>query len=305
MQLTLPTRLAGGLCAALAASLVIIACAGTSSFKVDVAVAGQEGHAEFRHDSAGHKVKITNATGEPMDVSFRDANGNQVGTTSHGVASGESVDVPAGATEVVVSTPAATPPPSGGTGGHMAEIGGDFEFAAQQLSPQRAVAQPLQSYRIRVAPLAPDEDGTAQFANVTFDCNVLAPVKGWDAQKDGWNLIAPILLAGPGTPIPASVEIVSFVRVQREKLGARIVAADFGHFTDFRLTWNGTYGYADLAAGHGVSKFAPGNGWEVCETFVPIADFAAPTDLNGGTLTMANTSDPQSQQVELFVQFFP
>lgn len=304
MQLTLPTHLTGGLCVALAATIAIAACAGTSSFKVDVAVAGQEGHAEFRHDSAGHKVRITNAGGEAMDVSFRDANGNPVGSTSHGVASGGSVDVPAGATEVVVSTPATPPPPSGGTGG-MADLGEGGTFAAQQIGAQRAVAQQLRTYRIRVAPLAPDEDGTAQLANVTFDCNVLAPIKGWDAQRDGWNLIAPILLAGPGTPIPANVEIVSFVRVQREKLGARIVAADFGHFTDFRLTWNGTYGYADLAAGHGVSKFAPGNGWEVCETFVPIADFAAPTDLNGGTLTMANTSDPQSQQVELFVQFFP
>lgn len=304
MKVTLPTRLAGGLCAALAASLVIIACAGTSSFKVDVAVAGQEGHAEFRHDSAGHKVKITNATGEAMDVSFRDANGNQVGTTSHGVASGGSVDVPAGATEVVVTTPA-TPPPSGGsTGGKIAEIGGDAEFAAQQFSPQRAAAQPLTTYRIRVAPLVPDEDGTAQLANITLDCNVLAPAKGWDAQKDGWNLVAPILLAGPGTPIPSNVDIVSFVRVQREKLGARIVAADFGHFTDFRLTWNGAYGYADLAAGHGVTKFAPGNGWEVCETFVPIADFDLPTNLNGGTLTLANTGDPQPQVVEMLVQFF-
>lgn len=304
MNCNIPTRLAGGLCAALVASLIVIACAGTSSFKVDVAVAGQEGHAEFKHDSSGHKVKITNSSGEAMDVSFRDENGNQVGTTTTGVPSGSSVDVPAGATEVVVSTPATPPPPSGGSGG-MAEIGEDGAFAAQQVgAQQRATPQQLRTYRIRVAPLVADEDGSARLANVSFDCNVLAPVNGWDAQVDGWKLVSPILLAGPGTPVPSNVEIVTFVRAQREKLGMRIVAADVGHFTAFTLDWNGQFGYADLAAGHGVQSFATGNGWEVCEAFIPLADFGLPTTLNGGFLTMANTSDAQPQQVSMSVEFF-
>lgn len=284
-------------------ALLVIACAGTTSFKVDVTAAGQEGHAEFRHDSAGHKVKITNSTGEAMDVSFRDADGNQVGTTSRGVASGSSINVPAGATEVVVSTPATPPPPSSGSGG-MAETEDDAAVAARPCILERVVANPRRPYRIRVAPLEPVVDRAVPLANVSFDCNVLAPASGWDAHRDGWSLIGPILLAGPGTPIPNEVEIVSFVRVQREKLGARILAGDIGHFTDFRLTWNGTFGYADLAAGHGVTRYAPGNGWEVCETFVPIADFDVPTHPNGGALTLANTSDPQPQLVEMAVRFF-
>ncbi len=272
MKSTFPTRLAGGLCAALTASLVIIACAGTTSFRVGANIAGAEGTAEFHHDSSTRKVRITNGTGEAMDVSFRDANGNPVGSTSHGVASGGSVDVPAGATEVVVSTPATPPPPTGGTGGHMAEI---------------------------------DEDGNDRFGGVSFDCNVLAPAIGWDAQTDGWNLVSPILFAGPGTPVPTNVDVVSFVRVKREKLGARIVAADLGRFTNFQLDWNGVYAYADLAAGHGVNAFSVANGWGVCEAFIPLADFDLPTNLNGGTITMANTGDPQPQQVSTFVRFFP
>src|SRR5205085_1733611 len=44
MYFTKPTRLMAGLCAALTTSLVVAACAGASSFKVDVSVAGQEGH---------------------------------------------------------------------------------------------------------------------------------------------------------------------------------------------------------------------------------------------------------------------
>lgn len=304
MKVTIPTRLAGGLCAALTASLVIIACAGTTSFRVGANIAGQEGSAEFSHDSSTRKVRITNSTGEPMDVGFKDANGNPVGGTSHGVPSGGTVDVPAGATEVVVSTPATPPPPTGGTGG-MADLGEDGAFATQQIGAQRAVAQQLRTYRIRVAPLVVDEDGSDRFANVSFDCNVLAAASGWDAQTDGWNLVSPILFAGPGTPVPANVDIVSFVRVQREKLGARIVAADLGRFTNFQLDWNGVYGYADLAAGHGVNAFAVANGWGVAEAFIPLADFDLPTNLNGGTLTIANTGDPQPQQVSTFVQFFP
>ena len=305
MNFTNPTRLAGGLCVALTASLVIVACAGESSFRVDVAVAGQEGHAEFRHDSSGHKVKITNGTGEPMDVGFRDANGNPVGSTTTGVPSGGSVDVPAGATEVVVTTPAT--PPSGGTGGHMAEIGAtDGAFASQQIgAQQRVAAQQLRTYRLRVAPLVVDENGSDRLANVTFDCNILAPVNGWDAQADGWKLVSPILFAGPGTPVPINVDLLSFVRVQREKLGARIVAADLGHFTAFQLDWNGTFAYADLFAGHGVNSFALGNGWEVCEAFIPLADFGLPTSLNEGTITMANSGDAQPQQVSIGVEFFP
>ncbi len=306
MKFTKPARLTAGICAALTASIVVIACAGTSSFKVDVAVAGQEGHAEFKRDSSGHKVKITNSTGESMDVSFRDADGKQVGSTTTGVPSGSSVDVPNGATEVVVSTPATPPPPSpsGGSGG-MAEIGGNSALALQQVGvQQRVAAQQLATYRIRVAPLVADEDGSARLSNVSLDCNILAPASGWDAHEHGWNLVSPILLAGPGTPVPTNVEIVSFVRVQREKLGARIVAADVGHFTCFTLDWNGQFGYADLAAGHGVQSFATGNGWEVCEAFIPVADFGLPTTLNGGFLTMANTSDAQPQMVSMFVEFF-
>jgi hypothetical protein len=304
MNRNISTRLAGGLCAALCASLIVIACTGTTSFRVGANIAGQEGSAEFNHDSSTRKVKITNSTGEPMDVGFRDANGNPVGGTTTGVPSGGSVDVPAGATEVVVTTPAT--PPSGGTGGHMAEIGdGNGAFAAQQVGAhQRAVPAQLRTYRIRVAPLVADEDGSARLANVSFDCNVLAPVAGWDAQQEGWALISPILLAGPGTPVPSNVEIVSFVCAQREKLGMRIVAADVGHFTAFTLDWNGQFGYADLAAGHGVQSFATGNGWEVCEAFIPLADFGLPTTLNGGFLTLANTSDSQPQMVSMFVEFF-
>ena len=306
MKSTFPTRLAGGLCAALTASLVIIACAGTTSFRVGANIAGQEGSAEFHHDSSTRKVRITNGTGEAMDVSFRDANGNPVGSTSHGVASGGSVDVPAGATEVVVSTPATPPPPTGGTGGHMAEIDECGALAAQQTAAhQRVAAQQLRTYRLRVAPLVVDEDGNDRFGGVSFDCNVLAPAIGWDAQTDGWNLVSPILFAGPGTPVPTNVDVVSFVRVQREKLGARIVAADLGRFTNFQLDWNGVYAYADLASSHGVNAFSVGNGWGVCEAFIPLADFDLPTNLNGGTITMANTGDPQPQQVSTFVQFFP
>jgi hypothetical protein len=305
MKFTKSTRLAGGLCAALTASLVIVACAGTTTFRVGANLAGQEGSAEFHHDSEGRKVRITNSTGEPMDVGFKDANGNPVGGTSHGVPSGGSVDVPAGATEVVVTTPATPPPPSGGAGG-MAEIGEDGAFAAQQPGAhQRVAAQQLRTYRIRVAPLVVDEDGSDRFANTTFDCNVLAPASGWDAQIDGWKLVSPILFAGPGTPVPTNVDVVSFVRVQREKLGARIVAADLGRFTSFQLDWNGTYAYADLQAGHGVNAFTVANGWGVCEAFIPLADFDLPTNLNGGTLTMANTGDPQAQQVSMSVEFFP
>ena len=187
----------------------------------------------------------------------------------------------------------------------MAEIGGDGALALQQIGvQQRVAAQQLTTYRIRVAPLVADEDGSARLSNVSLDCNILAPVSGWDAQKDGWNLLSPILLAGPGTPVPTNVEIVSFVRVEREKLGARIVAADLGHFTGFTLDWNGQFGYADLAAGHGVQSFAIGSGWEVCEAFIPLADFGLPTTLNGGFLTLSNTSDSQPQQVSMFVEFF-
>lgn len=53
-----------------------------------------------------------------------------------------------------------------------------------------------------------------------------------------------------------------------------------------------------------MQTYALGNGWEVAETFIPLADFDLPTSLNGGALTTFNTGDPQPQQLSFFAEFF-
>jgi hypothetical protein len=109
-------------------------------------------------------------------------------------------------------------------------------------------------------------DGGA-FKNAVYHFRVHNP------GASAWDDILPILMGGPGTPVPGNVEVLYYSQTIPEPLGARVRLADTEPFAKFRFDWNGVIGYADLSTGQNVVTYGAGNGWNVVETFVPTLDF--------------------------------
>jgi len=118
-----------------------------------------------------------------------------------------------------------------------------------------------------------------------------------NAGDSAWDEVLPILTGGPGTPVPPKVNVISFSQTIPETLGARLIAADTASFTEFRLDWNGTYGYADLASGTNVIQYDAPNGWNVVETFISAMDIFPFGQENVGTTTRKTAGEQASAAV--------
>lgn len=86
-------------------------------------------------------------------------------------------------------------------------------------------------------------------------------------------LVAPIVAGGPGTPVPATVEVLYYSTLVPTTGGALMVTAVREPFDSYRLDWNGEVGYGDLASGHNANQVSLANGWWAVQSVVQEADF--------------------------------
>lgn len=120
-----------------------------------------------------------------------------------------------------------------------------------------------------------------------------------------WNEILPILIGGPGTPVPGNVEVISFTQIVPDTLGARMLVADTHPFTEFRLDLNGTFGYADLASSTNVLQYGAPNNWSVVETFLSAIDFLPFGQENVVTTTRQTQGEVGSHSLTGKVLYYP
>ena len=86
-------------------------------------------------------------------------------------------------------------------------------------------------------------------------------------------LVAPIVAGGPGTPVSAAVEVLFYNTVVPTPGGALVITAVREYFDTYRLDWNDSVGYGDLASGHNANLVSLPNGWWAVQSVVQDADF--------------------------------
>ena len=185
--------------------------------------------------------------GKCIKIAFLNARKEPIGAITTNVP-GE-FPIPAGTTDFTLETVDCPPAPGAGP------VGATPGARSHQLVSQ--------TVEISGAPLVFDEADGGMFKNAVYHFRVTSP------NGSAWNDVLPLLLGGPGTPVPSNVEVLYFSQTIPDPLGARLRVADTQAFTKFRLDWNGTYGYADLASGTNVIQYGAGNNWSVVETFIP------------------------------------
>ncbi|HUR28793.1 MAG TPA: hypothetical protein VM509_11445 [Planctomycetota bacterium] len=272
----LSNRKKWGLGVAAVLVLGVIACKSTLNLEADASIAGQ--HVEVKVTYDGRDVKAEKLpANKRADVKFFDAQGRSIDPGATGVGEGDRVPVPAGASYCEVSgassasscTGCAAQGGGGGGGGGMLDSNEPLcaqadAGAKQSLSPN----SPGATKWVHVFTLDPDIDSSSVWNNVAASFTL----QGNPSASEIHQSIEPMLRGGHGTPVPAGVEVDTFVRMFGEALGGRMFVADVtAGFSSLSMTWNGAP-YATLGDGNTRTFPAP-NGWQVIEIFVPLGNF--------------------------------
>lgn len=249
-----------GLCAAIG-----IACAGTGTA---VEVKGPGIGITVKHNVA--KFTGSLPPGKCLKVDFLDANGNPTGSAT--VALPGQCVIPAHSASgnlSIVDCPSVGSGPSG--------------VAQRRSGPSQDIVD------LFGFPVVLDTNDGGRYSNAIYHFRVDVTTGG-----DAFSTIEPILLGGPGTPVPDNVDVVSFTQFVPDDAGGMLVrAADEAPFRTFRLDWNTHDAYADLATGTNVVVSHPGNGWEVVEATVGAADILGLGSANTGETTRATFEDAE------------
>jgi hypothetical protein len=123
----------------------------------------------------------------------------------------------------------------------------------------------LRDFYIWGAPIVPSDDPGAD--NLTYSFKVRAT--SWSQAE---SLIDPIVSGGIGTPVPPSVEVLTFATMEAELAGGRLVVSMPGAFEEFTLDFNNGAFHADLASSYNLTHYPVGS-WDVVEMLVPLSDF--------------------------------
>lgn len=257
------------------AAIGVAACASTWSTRATGKFAGAEGELELNYDGSGSKtlkVTVNGTNNAPNDIQFL-KNGQPNGALTT-VPNGSTVTIPEGSTEVVISCPG-TPPPASGL-----VLGGTLH------TPERASKRIAYSVHVRTLDVKFEQNATNVCASF------IVHERAGRSAEELWGVVKPVVLGGPGTQVASNVEVDSFVTMTPVSGGARLSAADTGHFTRFRLRWNGHDDYATLVDMTNVALTQWDNGWEVASTFIPFNDFDLSGALNGCLLDVVNDEHP-------------
>jgi hypothetical protein len=264
--------------------LGVVACKALFSLEGHGTVLGQTGEVKITYDGRDVQAEKLPASNR-ADVKFFDANGRELAPGASGVAQGDRVPVPQGATHCEVSGASSAnsctgcaPPSGGGGGGGGGMVAGDLAFDSPVVEPwgsaresadfEPAGPAPCSEKWVYVFTLDPDIDGSTVWGNVSGSFTVA----GSPSAAQIHAAIAAILSGGHGTPVPGNVNVDTFVRILPEQLGGRMFIADQTEaFTSMSMSWNGS-NYAALGM-KPVSNYAAANGWKVIELFIPMTDF--------------------------------
>lgn len=261
-----------------------IGCRGIWGMEVTVNTPVLGGTVVLRHESGEVKVdELPEDTA--VDLEFLDENGDTIDPGAQGVEEGDSVQVPPNAKSVAVSGA------SGHTGGCTGCTGAATPPWAVGTQPSLFVEKWIQ-----VLPLVPDYSTGGLFGNAVFSAEVRVP-ENYDA-RDIYEFIRPLLINGPGFPVPHSatefdISITSFTRFipnrpdlagsnrkqptgkkkttskKTDRLGFTVYSMDETmDFTSFDLTLNGIQVGDDGVLATSQYYDAP-NGWKVVEVKVP------------------------------------
>lgn len=205
-------------------------------------------------DSRANKcVKVTWSGADGAEISS-----DTLETDGSGAASGK---IPEGAVRweaKLVDCPEPAPKPKGKM----------FDPLNLQNGPVRlAVANNLRDFDVFGAQIVPSDDLGAN--NLTYKFVVRA--RSWEQVE---NLISPIVLGGIGTPVPPSVDVISFSTMEAGIAGGRFVSALPATFRDFSFDFNNSAFTADLSSGHNTINYQVGT-WDVVEMMIPLSAFDA------------------------------
>jgi len=249
-----------GLCAAIG-----VACAGVPA---DVEVKTPVGSVTVKGGQATFSGSLP--PGKCLKVDFVNATGGSTGSATFALPG--QCSVPEGTADAKFSI-VDCPPSRGVVPGPLGRI-----------SPSQEVVE------VFGFPIVFDANDGGRYSNAIYHFRV--NVTGG---SDAFQLIEPILLGGPGTPVPGNVEIVSFTQfLPNASGGMQVRAADTAPFRMFQLEWNKEPGYADLATQTNVVVSNPGNGWEVVEATVDAADIHGFGFVNRGETIRMTVEDAQA-----------
>ncbi|HEX9765969.1 MAG TPA: hypothetical protein VGA36_04340 [Nitriliruptorales bacterium] len=236
------------------------------------------------YESADCTATVCSDGTQEAELEFKDEDGNVLGTVSMEAAGCVSVPIPHGTTnydwkkkdppqspEVLgLSLPGPVPGLAGGVDVDAAlHLLGGGTVTLGCLSTEVVRGAPAIAYVFRVET---DDFGAA------------------DA------LVTPIVQAGPGTPVPPSVTVGSFVSHVHDGLTATIRSSLPDRFDHYIVDVDGLV-IADLEAGQAAEVTTDGNGWVTVTTQVPLAVAAA-----GQTVTLRQKGRHDALAAELILE---
>ena len=274
----------------------VVACKAAWNFELEGDCTLLKGDVRFGYDGRDIEAKeLPDDVG--VDLEFTDDDGNVISPGAQGVREGNKVDVPAGATTVIITGPSKKQDGCFGCSA-MLDLGDDVDRVAMAdfdlgllnaaAAPQRAADAAIPTYRevwIHVETLIPDYDGNSALKNVAFHADMRVPSES--SATDIYELVKPILINGPGTPVPTSptginIEIETFTRVVPNGLvsfsattptvksgGMRVFSMDVTDaFTLYDLDINGVH-LADSSILTTGRHYTAPHGWRIVEVNVP------------------------------------
>lgn len=267
--------LAGGL-------LALWAC--SAPVKVGVKVSALGFAVDVGVDSGGNPVANVTGSLDPgkcMRITFSDSTGAEIGSVTIPVPG--SCQIPAGAVrqsfEIVNCPP--PPDPAAPTGSGAIAWG-------------RAIAVPgwREIFSFPIAPQGGVSNGVVCHARV------------WcSAGQSASDLLRPVLAAGPGSPVPPTVDVQFFADTIPGPSGATLRCAAQEPILALRFDWNGTTGFGDLGGGVNSAPQTLANGWFAVESW--IGDNQTNSGLgqwNGGTITIRTLNQHEGEKYTLAYQ---
>jgi hypothetical protein len=142
------------------------------------------------------------------------------------------------------------------------EKGGMFDPFAQQT---RLAVSATREFFVYGSPIVLSAHAGAD--NLVYSFVVTA--KDWAHAE---ALTSPIVAGGVGTPVPMSVQVITFTTMESSVAGGRVVTALPGNYTDYSFNLNNGAFTADLPSGYNTLNYQVG-GWDVIEMMIPRSAF--------------------------------
>ncbi len=111
--------------------------------------------------------------------------------------------------------------------------------------------------------------------------------------QDPIQLLQPILSAGAGIAVPATVDVLFMAEITGGTTDAQLRVAARSPILDMSFDWNGVQGFGNLASGTNAVPSSLPNGWHVVDATIPGQTFHPNLgDWNGGQVRIRTLARP-------------